>query len=152
MTFRSLSSQSICTFSVCARASARGPQPLSWNLARASHSAALHLSPVLDHQSILCIYEFISSFKDTTCKLHYPFNLGFNNPRFFLGFFFFFSVVPNKIPLQLFNLFQLGDEAEVCILSHPLEAPVTHSESVLSEFTEFPYLPHQVDISPFTSC
>ena len=92
MTFRSLSSQSICTFSVCARASARGPQPLSWNLARASHSATLHLSPVLDHQSILCISEFISSFIDTTCQLHYPFNLGFNNPRFFLGFFFFFPL------------------------------------------------------------
>ena len=84
--FRSLSSQSFCACSVCARASARGPQPLSWNLARASHSAALHLSP--SHLFSVYMSSFLSSFKDTTCKLHYPFNLGFNNPRFFLGFFF----------------------------------------------------------------
>lgn len=94
---------------------------------------------------------FLSSFKDTTCKLHYPFNIGFNNPRFFFRFFFF-SFLLNKILLQLFNLFRLGAEGEVCILSHPLEAPVTHPELVLPKFIEFPYSQHQVGIYPFTSC
>ena len=71
--------------------------------------------PPSNHQSILCIIymsPFFSFFKDTTFKLHYSFNYGF---------------VPNNIPLQLYNLFLMGGEVEVCVLSHHhLEGSFTH--------------------------
>ena len=150
--FHSLSSpHSFCTCSICARASARGLQPPSWNLTRASHAVAPSSFSSLG-PSIYSLHIWVHFFlllKIPPVSYIALLILGLITQDFFRVFF---SFVPNKIPLQLFNLFQLGDEAEVCILSHPLEAPVTHPESVLPKFTEFPYLPHQVDISPFTSC